>query len=137
MRSAFIDVNVILDVLLGRKDFVLPAAEIFRLKEDGKIELFTSALACANIAYFLKKFGKDPFAGIKELLFFVDVVDINQKTFQQALTSGFKDFEDALHYFSALEVKGLDAIITRDKRGFKGSKISVLTPKEFLELVKR
>jgi len=41
------------------------------------------------------------------------------------------DFEDGLQYYSAIE-NSQDIIITRDLKDFKGSKIPVMTPEEFL-----
>ena len=57
-------------------------------------------------------------------------VDINVA--KSALKSSFKDFEDAMQYFAAMN-EGCDVIITRDKRGFVESTIPVMSPQEFLD----
>ena len=57
-------------------------------------------------------------------------VDINVA--KSALKSSFKDFEDAMQYFSALS-EGCDVIITRNKKDFAESSIPVMESQEFLD----
>ena len=59
-------------------------------------------------------------------------VDINIA--KAALSSSFKDFEDALQYYSALS-ENCDIIITRNKKDFAQSTIQVLEPQEFLNMI--
>ena len=54
---------------------------------------------------------------------------------QSALTSEFKDFEDALKNFSAINDGTIDVIITRNIKDFKHSDIGVLTPENFLNML--
>jgi hypothetical protein len=49
-----------------------------------------------------------------------------------ALSSDFKDFEDALQHYSAIEVKS-DLIITNNIKDYKTSLIPVMTPKQFVQ----
>ena len=44
------------------------------------------------------------------------------------------DFEDSLQYYSALQIKNLDYIVTANTRDFKNSKVSVITPLQFLRI---
>ena len=46
----------------------------------------------------------------------------------------FKDFEDAMQYYTALRAKS-DAIITRNGKDFTASKLPVLTPSEFFSKI--
>ncbi len=46
----------------------------------------------------------------------------------------FKDFEDALQYYSALENRN-DVIITRNLKDFQKSKIPALTAEQFLQRI--
>lgn len=55
----------------------------------------------------------------------------DEKVVDDALSSAFTDYEDALQYYSALSKK-VDVIITRNVRDFKHARIPVLTPDEFL-----
>ena len=56
---------------------------------------------------------------------------IKQDTFE-SLNNNFSDFEDSIQYSTALKVDNLDAIITRNIRDYKKSKVTVLTPEMFL-----
>ena len=57
---------------------------------------------------------------------------LTDKIFDLALNDvNFKDFEDGIQYYTALESKAT-SIITRNLRDFKHSKIPVMSPKEFL-----
>ena len=59
----------------------------------------------------------------------------NSKTVNESLVSDFKDFEDAMQYYSA-EEGGAHCIITRNKDDFAASKLAVYDPKEFLDMLK-
>ena len=52
---------------------------------------------------------------------------------EKALSSNFKDFEDAMQYFSAL-ASNCEAIITRNERDFKNAEIPVMDADAFLKL---
>ncbi len=128
----FVDTNILLDLMLARERFIDEAALIFRLRDDRKIDLYVSALSLSTAAYFARKFKKDPKVIIATLLRWVHVVELREQQFKAAVESDFSDFEDALQYASALEVPGVDAIVTRNKKDFGQSKIPVFEPKEFL-----
>ena len=51
---------------------------------------------------------------------------------QSALSSSFKDFEDAIQHFAAKAEGGISAIVTRNKGDYSASEIPVLSPDEFL-----
>ena len=63
---------------------------------------------------------------------FVDVVDLRGQNVIDMLDGGWKDYEDATQYRSAIEEQA-DCIVTRNKKDYKSSTIEVLTPAEFLE----
>ena len=44
------------------------------------------------------------------------------------------DFEDSLQYYSALQIKNIDYIVTAKTKDFKKSKVSVITPLQFLRI---
>lgn len=52
----------------------------------------------------------------------------------KALNAGFKDFEDALQYFSAVAF-GCQVIITRNENDFKNALIPVLDAESYLKTV--
>lgn len=132
-KAVFVDTNVLLDVILGRSQFLNDSRQILMLGDEGKIDLYASALTIANCAYFARKFGGNPHKCVQLILTWVKVIDLTKNHFEQVLTSKFVDFEDGLQFFSAREIKGVDVILTRNVNHFKSSLIPVLTPTEFLQ----
>ena len=49
------------------------------------------------------------------------------------MSSGFKDFEDAIQYYSALE-SNLDYLITRNKKDYIESGLNICSAKEYLAI---
>ena len=60
------------------------------------------------------------------------VAAVTQEAIDNALQLQWPDFEDAIHYQAALQAN-CDAIITRNKKDFKGARLPVLSPQEFLQ----
>lgn len=134
-KKIFLDTNVVLDFVLKREGFVDSARTIFQWHEMGKVQIYVSTLTLANTAYIVKKNGRDPFLVVSELIKWVEVIPLELMHFQSNITSSFKDFEDGLQYFSALETGGIEIIITRNSKDFRPSAISVLTPKDFIKMM--
>jgi predicted nucleic acid-binding protein len=134
MKRILIDADVILDFFFDRKPFSEFASTIFSLCEGNKIKGFVTPVTYSNVYYLLRQTAKHEkvIENLTQLLSITEVLTMNKDSVFQALHSGFKDFEDALQYFSALQDKGIDAIITRNIRDYKLSEIAVLTPENFL-----
>jgi len=60
------------------------------------------------------------------------VLPVGEQEIATALKSGFKDFEDAIQYFSARSEPGLQAILTRNKDDYAKSEIPVMSAEEYL-----
>jgi len=56
---------------------------------------------------------------------------VNRAVLDAAISSDFKDFEDAVVYEATL-YKEAQGIVTRDFNDFKSSKINVFSPEELL-----
>jgi predicted nucleic acid-binding protein len=132
IQKIFFDTNIILDVILDRLPFSNDASEMLSVIDEYDLEIYASSLSIANTAYILDKLKQKPHAIISKLLYWVKVIDLNKEIIDQTAISKFEDFEDGLQYFSALSTKGIEAIITRDKKGFTLSKIPVFTPAELV-----
>ena len=61
------------------------------------------------------------------------VLTIDEKIVELALSSGFRDFEDAVQYYSALE-ENLEYLITRNKEDYKKTGIIVCNAREYLAI---
>ncbi len=133
-KRVFIDSDVILDLLQERPPFFNDSIEIFNLIETGKIEGFVSPLIFSNLFYILKKYKNEKFAfsSLLRLKLLLKVLPINEKTIDLALSSDFKDFEDAVQYYCALENK-IPYIITRNVKDYKEKDLIILKPNEFLK----
>ena len=68
---------------------------------------------------------------INNLMKLFEIAPVNRAVLDAALSSDFKDFEDAVVYKSAA-YKEMQGIVTRDFNDFKSSKINVFSPEELL-----
>lgn len=57
---------------------------------------------------------------------------VDDKTLDLALSSDFKDFEDGIQYYTAIE-KNLKILLTRNLKDFKAAEISVMTAEQYLK----
>ncbi len=71
---------------------------------------------------------------VETLTEIMEIVGTTKKEIIQALRNGFTDYEDSIQYSSALTIKGLDLIITRNIKDYKKSSIAVMTPLNFLKM---
>lgn len=63
-----------------------------------------------------------------------EIVGTAKNEIIQALQNDFSDFEDSVQYSSALTIKKLDAIITRNTKDYRNSSVAVMTPLNFLKM---
>lgn len=135
MNKLFLDTNVVIDFLCEREGFYLPATRLIAKGYQKKEELFCSSLTFATASYLMERTGIPNDVVFYKLSNFLKVckpttVDCN--IIEEALTSSFIDFEDALQYYSARSC-GANIIITRNKSDFMASELPVLTPNEYLD----
>lgn len=132
----FVDSDVVIDFLTDREPHVNPASELFELSETGSIEMYISALSINNIYYIVRKYlgHKKTLEIIESLTEITEIIGTSKKEVLQALKNDFKDFEDSIQYSSALTIKDLDVIITRNIKDYRNSKIAVMTPLNFLKM---
>ena len=73
MMKVFIDTNIMVDVLLGRKEFLLQSSNIFQLADNEDVELYATALTFVNALYVSRKvLGKE--TALKKLKAFHDIL---------------------------------------------------------------
>jgi predicted nucleic acid-binding protein len=134
MSKLLVDTNIVLDLLAKRVPFYDSAAKLFSMADKKRIALSISSLTFANTSYVLSRL-KTPGKSreiLRRFRVLVKVLPLDDKVIDLALSDlGFKDFEDGLQYYSALE-NGQEMIITRDLSDFKESRIPVMTPEEYL-----
>ena len=138
MKRVFLDTNLVLDLLGFREPFYEHAAKIATLADQGKIKLLASALTFATANYILAKYHTKDIAidKLRKFKVFTTICPIDEEVIEKGLNSSFKDFEDALQYFSALKMN-CNFIITRNSKDFKDAEIPVMTAEEFLASLKK
>lgn len=135
-QSVFADTDIILDVLARRTPFYQPAARLFSLAERDEIKIYVSALSFANLHYILRKNlpAKKTIETLKDLRKLVFVLPLDDSIISRALEAGFKDFEDAIQYNTAL-TRGVAYLITRNGTDYPNPSLTVCTAEEFLAQV--
>ena len=126
-----------LDLLGEREEFYLDAAKLATLADQKKISIVSSPISYATVNYFLSKFENSNVARekLRKFKLFSQVCTIDQNTVEKGLNSNFSDFEDALHYYNAIESE-CEVIITRNPKDFKNSTLPIMSPKEFISSLK-
>lgn len=133
MKKIFLDTNIIIDFLGEREGFYDASAKILTLADKKKIQVYTSPSSISNVFYVLAKYENSKIALEKirkfKLLCSMSVMD--DEVVEKAIHSDFKDFEDAMQYFSAL-ASNCDLIITRNEKDFKNALIPVMNAESYL-----
>lgn len=137
MNKVLLDSDVLLDLFFDRKPFSEDAARIISLCEERSIIGFVTPVICSNMYYLLLKTSTHErvIQRLTQLIGIVDVLEMNKSTIIEALHSDFRDFEDALQHFVAVQNQSIDIIITRNVKDYKKSSIPVLTPNNYIKLI--
>ncbi|MBR2631098.1 MAG: PIN domain-containing protein [Bacteroidaceae bacterium] len=133
--KAYVDTNILVDLILSRKQFLENAQRVFALGYTGDITLVVSALSFVNTVYLANKykFPKDEVIDkLIQITEFTEIADLRGANIKDMLKSEWKDLEDATQHRCALE-SDADVIVTRNKKDFKDSIIPVITPQELFE----
>ena len=135
MTKVFVDTDICIDLLSGRKPFNKTAEILFSLADNKKIKIYVSSLSFSNIDYVLRSqysstHSRQLIGTFKTL---VNVLPVDSKTIDLAIASDFNDFEDAIQHSCAIE-NNLTTIITRNVKDYKKATIAILTPEAFIAL---
>jgi len=132
----FIDSDIILDLFLNREPHIVHAQELLNLFDKEEVNLYTSSIIINNVYYFINKGRNRSIAksAVKLLADILKILPVYADAVELAVDSDFKDFEDALQYYTALK-QNCDYIITRNTKDYKHSAIPVLTAEQFLRTI--
>jgi hypothetical protein len=127
-----------LDFLGERQPFYEPIAKLASLADIGKIIMVVSPISFATVNYFLAKSETPEIAKEKLRKFKIisEICKLDEYTIEKGLNSSFKDFEDSLQYFSAVD-SNCEIIITRNGKDFKKSLIPIMTAEEYLNSIRK
>ncbi|MFC5282995.1 type II toxin-antitoxin system VapC family toxin [Pedobacter alpinus] len=135
MDQVLIDTDVIMDFFFAREPFVEHASELFSLCENNSIKGYATPVIISNVYYLLRRVSKHEIIveKLKQLISIIDILEMDKNIVLDALNSNFKDFEDALQNFSAINNGTIRIILTRNIKDFQNSKLAVFTPEMYLK----
>lgn len=138
MQKIFLDTNIVIDFLGEREGFYESSAKILTLADKKKIKIFTSPTSVSTVYYVLSKFenAKTALEKIRKFKLLCSISIMDDEVIEKAINSDFKDFEDAMQYFSAV-ASNCDIIITRNEKDFKNALIPVLNAENYLQTLKK
>ena len=128
------DTNVVLDVLLDRIPFSEAASQLFACVEYEKMTGYLCSTTVTTVYYLAQKGlgasqAKDE---IRKLLHLFSIAPVDRKVLEAAVGNDFSDFEDAVLYEAARRV-GAEAIVTRNEKDFKTSKLTIYSPPDLVD----
>jgi predicted nucleic acid-binding protein len=138
MKKVLLDTDVIIDCLISRDPFSQHSIEILKLCELGEICAYISPISLSNLYYVLRKqlSHKKLMVVLTQLLKIVQIANLNKLIIQQAIESEFKDFEDALQNYCAVNEPDVQTIVTRNIKDYKKSSLPVMTPENYLAFLR-
>jgi predicted nucleic acid-binding protein len=115
------------------------AENVLELAEKNIIEIFTSASCLLNLMYIMRSHklsNKEIIVHVNNILSYSKLVNPDNTAFQTALSIGFSDPEDAVQYYTALQIRGIDYFITSNSKDYKKAtpQLPVLTAIQFIAL---
>lgn len=131
--KVLLDTNVILDFALERQPWFSDSEQIIYLAEQKQITAYISASTISDLYYIIRKVkGKElALKFIKIISSICQIAAVNSSVISLAVTTNFKDFEDAIQYSTAL-INQLDAIAARNTKDFTEAEIEILTPAQLI-----
>jgi predicted nucleic acid-binding protein len=135
--KVLLDVNVVLDVLLERQQWLLDAQAVWDAASDSRLECCLCASSLTDIFYIARKLvGQDSAREIiRKCLENLTILPVDHRVLEDAHARQEGDFEDALQIAVAIHA-GVDAIITRDLSGFADSPVPVWSPTQLAQHMK-
>lgn len=129
-----LDTNIIVDDALKREPFWQTSEQVLVLVEQRQVEGFISASTFSDLYYIIRKArGRDwTITYLRQLVLFCQIANVDSASINMALTSNFKDFEDAIQYSTAVN-NNLDAIITRNPRDYPVTTPRIITPEQLIQ----
>jgi len=132
MKRVLYDINVLLDVLLKREQFLADSASALDAVGQGQVEGYIAGHAVTTLFYLLQRElgmakSRQVLAG---LLTKMRVAPVTDAGIRQALNNSFKDFEHGVTYAAAQEAE-VSVIVTRNVNDFTKGIIPAVLPEVF------
>lgn len=132
--KVLIDTNLVLDLLLNRKPFVVNAVKVFEQAEKGHIETYLTANSVTDIVYILRKAysGDQIREHLHNMFGFIKIMSVTASDIFGAFKLEMPDYEDAL-LMQCAKAGGIDFIVTRNKKDFQNCPVECLSLEEWVE----
>ncbi|KAB8314959.1 PIN domain-containing protein [Tolypothrix campylonemoides VB511288] len=132
--KVLIDTNIIVDVALDRDPFFTNSEQVLRFVEQQEIQGYLSASTFSDLYYIIRKAKGHSWTlqFLQRMAALCQVATVDQAAISMALTTNFKDFEDAIQYSTAV-LNRLDAIITRNPVDFPVTIPRIITPEQLIQ----
>jgi predicted nucleic acid-binding protein len=136
--KVLLDTNVVLDLLLERDPWRIEAVAIAQAGADGRLQAYVTASSLTDIYYISRRLvgAEQARRVVRACLDSLQIVAVTRELLDAADRRSGSDYEDNLQIECAVAA-GLDAIITRDPKGFEGSPVKALTPAELMARLPR
>jgi predicted nucleic acid-binding protein len=130
------DTNVILDVLLQRHPYTVSAIKLMAAAETSQISGYLGATTVTTLFYLYAKASssRDAKKTVDKLLQIFNIAPVNRNVLHAALTSNFKDYEDAVLHEAGVRA-GVDCIVTRNIKDFSKAKLTVYEPDDLVNIL--
>lgn len=123
--KVLVDTNINLDYLLQREPFCQDANLLFQAIAIGQIEAHVTATTVTDIFYISRRYTQSldlARQAVAEILSSMAICAVDRAVLEAAYNANLADFEGAVQIYSAV-AQQLEAIITRDTKGFTQSPI--------------
>lgn len=128
---AFLDTNVLIDLLTERPPEGVEAVKLLAMQELGDVELWASAKSFTDMFCVMRK--ENPSEVVQQAfidsLEYLQVCELGCEDIRAAAERKWTDFEDCLIDVCAEKIRA-DVLLTRDKDGFKQSRLKTASPKQ-------
>lgn len=141
LPEIFLDTDVAFDILSKREPHFKTSMPLLQLASQGKARLLISESSLGNLFYLTFDIYKLKSANSR-LFDFIDACELvpaGKMAVLKSLESSFKDKEDGLQYYTALN-REVDYFITRnikDYRKHEQASLPVYSPIEFFDLINK
>ena len=137
--KALLDTCVIMDFLQSREPFAESAKKIMQASAMEMFDGFITAKSATDIYYLTHRCthsDKKSRSKLGKLLTIVNMLDSRADDVFNAIPSAVSDFEDAVMIETAVRSQ-MDCIVTRNKKDYTKSSVTVYTPEQFVALIEK
>lgn len=136
LLNVLLDINLLLDVFLARAPWVADAQALWAAHHQRRLVGHIAAHGVTNLFYIARKVTglEQAREAVRLSLQTFAIIPVGRPELELADSLPGNDIEDNLVPACA-SLSGLDAIVTRDPRGFAGSTVPILSPVEALTLL--